>query len=154
MVTKKNMSRILIKKNLKDKGITQSYLKKEYILNGKPITKLAKEMHISQNTLRNYLRYFGIHTRTTYQSWCIRNKTKEFDIDNIHIDNWKALAWALDCDGSIGLQSYNKRIPAISIAMTSEKFINMLIVEFPNLWYKCSKRYNTMRDYTWEMLLY
>lgn len=133
------------------KNINKYILEKLYINEKKSISKIAKELKVSNGTIQYGLKKFKIKGRGYSESKRLLIGRGIPNFDKIKKNNWKCLAWALDCEGSIGFQSYKTLTPAINIAMSSKKFINNIDKEFPELFNKCITRIVEWKNYEWIM---
>ena len=141
------------KEQWKRKGckIDREFLVEEYQKNKKSVSKIAKEFNLKMGTIYYSLVKYGIKTRNHYEAIRLFHHKELPDLNKIDNNTWKALAWVLDAEGSIGFQSYRKMLPQISIGVTSKKFIDNMIKEFPQLWKRWETKRNNMRDYDWTI---
>jgi len=128
------------------KELQELYLKKKL-----SISKIAKTLNMSTGNISYHLKKFNIKRRSYSESKRIEIGRGIPNFKTIKKENWKALAWFLDGEGSIGFQSYKTLTPSISIGVSSKKLIDNLDKEFPELFNKCVSRKIKWKGYEWVM---
>ena len=131
--------------------ITKEKLEELYNKKKLSYSQIAKKLSTNNSRIQFHMKKFGIKARSYSESKRLEIGRGIPNFKKIKKENWKAFAWLLDGEGSIGFQSYKVLTPAISIGVSSKKLIDNLEKEFPELFCRCVVRKMKWKGYEWVM---
>ena len=131
--------------------IVKKDLEELYNIKKLSVIQIAKRFNVSQGSLMYWFKKYNIKRRTHGEAKRLLVGREFFYPETIKKENWKSLGWVLDTEGSIGFQSYKKGMPSISMGMSSKKFIDNMIKEFPNLFTSHNTKTDRWRNQEWIM---
>lgn len=129
--------------------INKNMLEKLYFKEGLSFNQINRKLNTT--SVQYHFKKFGLRGRSYSESKRLEIGRGIPNFKKIKRENWKALGWLLDAEGSIGFQSYKTLTPSISIGVSSKKLIDNLEKEFPELFNKCVSRNINWKGYEWKM---